>query len=408
MSLETSYSDLFFDSFDERVGRVDLDNLKAETLVYGAKTANLNALSLVLNQITHRIVEIPDYIGIPVSIYIKWRDGLDVREDLMPFYNWICERRVIVRSSAVFSEDGEDLTGAGVYESKTLTGVASFEDFCEAVFEVYRSVDSEFAVKYREEHGIEEELMGITLQQLESGVRGTVNTVLCQVPDLLEFDVGAVALMNRDELINASVSGERINRNNHDKLYHITPDSGRMPLYSVNHAAIVCMLIERWYDRPVQIELVLHRDHYLKIVQVRPLPKIYSERNTVTFPDEPHVYRGRAVGVGDEVLRVLDWRRDSTPESHGVTIYQSTEHFGSMGVRRPNLPKSGGAIVLQPNERRDRGHVETLCAEKRLLAICPRDLDDCDWEGAEALLKEIDNGRKKFRLVLNGIEGRVY
>ena len=51
----------------------------------------------------------------------------------------------MIRSSAVYSEDGDEITGAGVYQSVALEGDSTFEDFV-GVTEVYESCNSESAL----------------------------------------------------------------------------------------------------------------------------------------------------------------------------------------------------------------------------------------------------------------------
>gem|GEM_PF-6442123 len=55
-------------------------------------------------------INIPAYEKIPVSIYKKWKNNENIDSDLETFYNQINEKKVILRSSAVFSEDNENST----------------------------------------------------------------------------------------------------------------------------------------------------------------------------------------------------------------------------------------------------------------------------------------------------------
>jgi len=58
--------------------------------------------------------------------------------------------------------------GAGIYQSVKLKNV-SFESFCNAVEEVYKSYDSEVACNYRAQNNIAEEYMGLVIEPYISG-----------------------------------------------------------------------------------------------------------------------------------------------------------------------------------------------------------------------------------------------
>lgn len=399
----------FWRRFAETVGLADLEAIRAKTQMFGAKFANLDEMRQALGKLNMSNVEIPDYIGIPVSVYLKWRDGGDIRDDLRPFYEWIDNRSMMVRSSAVFAEDGGELTGAGIYDSKILFMCSGFDNFCSMVYEVYRSVDSKKAVEYRQTNDIPEEHMGILLQEIGTGLSGTVNTVLYQVPDLMEVRFKNIAqLIKRREFEDFVISGgdARVARLNSPRFLHHNADWLVVGFYGIFDLAVFCTLIERWYGQPVQIEFSIgNEDRTIYIFQIRPLPRRYQETNKVEFPDEEPLYTARAIGVGDKVLEVLDGNMSDTSKKDGVVVFNDTEECGGLGDRMYYLPRSGGVILLNPSAL-GRGHIETLCAERGLLCICPfaQDFDEVGSVFLSTYLKE----HKNVRLVLNGLEGRVY
>jgi phosphoenolpyruvate synthase/pyruvate phosphate dikinase len=63
----------------------------------------------------------------------------------------------MVRSSAVYSEDSEKTSGAGIYES--VGDIQSLDDFKKAVQSVFESVESEKAKAHRKMFNISEEYM---------------------------------------------------------------------------------------------------------------------------------------------------------------------------------------------------------------------------------------------------------
>lgn len=87
-------------------------------------------------------------------------------------------QHIIIRSSAVFSEDNDQTTGAGIYHSEPLLGKYTFKDFCTAIEKVYISCDSENALLYRQKNNIGDEKMGISIQKY-------IHSTLCQVNSIM-------------------------------------------------------------------------------------------------------------------------------------------------------------------------------------------------------------------------------
>jgi hypothetical protein len=79
-------------------------------------------------KIDHRFdfIEIPEFNLLGVDVYKQWLLGEAIRDELKEFYTG---GALMIRSSAVYSEDGEAMTGAGVYQSVALEEDSTFEDF---------------------------------------------------------------------------------------------------------------------------------------------------------------------------------------------------------------------------------------------------------------------------------------
>jgi hypothetical protein len=318
------------------IGTVDREELERQTRIYGAKGANLEVAKTVLAKLkesqlvaemNYIDVVIPDFERIPVEVYRKWKRGESITDDLKPFFDWIKGRCVMVRSSAVFSEDGDENTGAGIYESTKLDAGKSLEDFEKSVIAVYESVDSDNAKKYRAERGItEDEEMGIVLHEFvdscpENGDKGYVNSVVKQVPALMDIslDNGMRPVINRNELMEIGVGAGKDDR----KLFHYTPDCSRYG-HEYSHrfrepvvgVSLVAYLLEKYYGQPLQIEFIFseyegevrsfNNSKRINLLQTRSLPKNFMEPAQVEFPhDKTPLFEGRALGIIDATLPVL-------------------------------------------------------------------------------------------------------
>ena len=102
--------------YRELMGHLDRERLKADTLMFGAKGANLMVLQSLLPAINQIMagVEVPLFNLLSVELYRKWKVRESIENDLRGFYDDMADKDIFVRSSAVFSEDEESSTGAGI------------------------------------------------------------------------------------------------------------------------------------------------------------------------------------------------------------------------------------------------------------------------------------------------------
>jgi hypothetical protein len=371
--------------FQETVGLIDKERLREETKKYGAKGANLQMILEVIQaiqNITWSLDEscfIPDFERIPVSVYRKWKNGESIRSELEPFFAWINQRNVMVRSSAVYSEDNEETTGAGIYESLSLDEGVTIDDFESAVVSVFKSVDTDEAKKYRAQNGVQLEEMGIVLQESVSYFsnhdKGYVNTVLKQVPQLMDivFESGFRPVLRKN-----AIEHKCANASEEQSLFHYQIDWHKYDdSMSIERLAMLSFLLEKYYGQTLQIEFILaekedqhsySRGKQIAILQTRFLPKKFSESAQIEFPQKELLFEGRALGITDTILDILPNYKDNS-EHEGVVIFESSR-FGSMGHNFSdyNFPKKGVVVVLGPSIE-NFGHIETLCAEKGLFLI---------------------------------------
>jgi hypothetical protein len=166
--------ELFLDIF-EQLPHADWSEVAHDRTTYGAKGALLRALTKGA-EVLRPFLEgaglgyvVPDFTLIPAAAHDHARHDPSVSEEVRTGYQWIEGRSVMIRSSAVYSEDGEHL-GAGVYASYRLPKNASFELYCEAIKEVYASTETPLAQEYRRQIDFSgDEKMGIIIQEYQEG-----------------------------------------------------------------------------------------------------------------------------------------------------------------------------------------------------------------------------------------------
>lgn len=412
-------------AIQERVGHFDLENFEKEKEVYGAKGAFLGVIDKLKEDDYFRDMLVADFLRIPTDIFTKWKNGESILNDLLPFYDEFIkthkDQKVIVRSSAVYSEDNENSTGAGIYKSIVLSPNASRMDFVKAVLEIYKSVDSEMAVKYREEKSIsQEEKMGIVIQKhVDSSeeTKGYVNSVMHNVPELLDivYENGLRPAIVKSQL------AEMVDLHDARNIFHYQFDLNRKFTHLIEELASLTLKLERYFGFPIQIEFIegdREEDFGTFILQVRFLPKDFSKKIDIRFPEGLEtIYEGRGLGALDMELNVLDNSADNS-ENEGVVIFEKSK-FTTTGFEdrvMRSLPKSGAVVVLG-GSRSEGGHIETICAEKGVAVIFS---DHIDYSSDRMLMAGLSNERvgmsrvsnlqgfTKVRVVSNGLEGKIY
>jgi hypothetical protein len=394
---------------------------------FGAKGANLMLLVEALDTLKSLNIdtdflgplpEVPEFSLAPTSLYLKWKNGELTDDDLHPYFEFTKnllkpngeKDSCIVRSSAVYSEDGEELTGAGKYRSVVVDGNWDFAAFKKAVEEVYESVESTEAIDYRKSNGIEIEEMGLVVQRYIPGERGYVNSQLAGNSKLIEIKTARSRnFVNRHNM--SFLLGMNIQHANaqfgyfdiFDKVHHFPPDEMLVNEDGLVNVAKYALIIEKLWGRPVNIEFV--EDLGVRsFVQVREIPKrALLGTEAVEFPNEDPIHTDAAINSGDLELEVLN-DQDDISQKRGVIIIESNMLLSESDVS-PILPREGAVIIADgegPN-----GHIQTLCAELGLICLFPptgyyNSHKALDYQN---LLKLVG---KKLRVVANGMEGRVY
>lgn len=395
-------------------------------LIYGAKAANLIILQGVIEDINNLYDEddpklrIPEFQEVPASLYVEWKSGMSIDKKLLSYYKKVqafnqtdYTAGVIVRSSAVHSEDGERVTGAGIYESvPILYDDLNFNKFKSAVIEVYKSTDSEKAKAYRREYGIKDEQMGIILQNYLLGDNeGYLNTQMPGVTGLTEISTrksrNFVKHKELDFYLASFIYAEGFK-----EAHHFPPDSEKVVPQALLALAQRASILERLWGNNIQLEFVTSDDafgraKYINLVQIRDIPAFQkTESKKIVFPKTKPLHMDASIGIGDMKLNILS-THDNNSDKTGLVVLAENEKWSIFGDDRV-LPGKG-AVIIQSSWGAN-GHIQTLCAEKGLVCVFPGDLSGSDYQGEKPRIRHYKKfiDEKQVRVVSNGLEARVY
>lgn len=424
--------------------RGDMDRLEGLRQSYGAKAANLMVfaehLELLRNTAGEKYyqqeIDIPPFIPVDTSLYELWQHNTAMFEEQLAELNAaalklvtneskfdedgypIAEipRVVAIRSSAVRSEDGEDMTGAGVYDSVA----ADPRDpvaFRQAIEKVFASTNSPRAVQYRKQHGIDGEQMGLVIQQYCDSLsdhwedKTPIGTVDSQAshPNLMVVETQHGGLL----FDKTKVTEHLFTSVESAKILHSIPDHtvdgiGGHSTRNTHSAVHAALLAEQFFGKPVQVEFYGNN-----ILQVRPLPKksLESSGRQVEFPShiEP-IDWCRATGVGDVTLKLLDEYHHNGDDA-GVVIFWSENKFTIAGVMGNHqgedaLPREGAVIIV--NNDGYSGHAQMLCREKGLICLFPDVGVEMKIGDVLRELRRSGANEPMLRIVSDGYKGAVY
>lgn len=423
----------------EKVVNFDRDYYEQLRHVYGAKAAGLFVLSEAAEAFYAAVDEddriwgrhdvatitIPKFTATPVDLYNMYRSKDERYENYLEHIRQqaiaISADRydpetfrplVIIRSSAVFSEDGVDASGAGVYKSTTVDPRDSGE-FKKAVEAVFASLGTKEAQDYLSEKGIDSEQMGLVIQQYieETMARNKSSTyghIQSSDPlgrfSTLSSDAGELQF-GRESLeefyMKAPPAG------NTQPTFHYTPDHRSAIAQFCRQGAQVAnaaLFAEKLFGKPVELEFAFDSSNTAYIVQVRPIPH-QEGVSKVEFPtDVEAIIECRAVGVGDVVVAVND---DNEYDGNEITfdwVDNESEQGGSVGWR-----KTSKSVFVIGHNNGQSGHIQMMAREHGQICLFPKAQTSLPNDLMREILTDDDQDRKRlFRVISDGYRGAIY
>lgn len=379
---------------------------QALTLEYGAKAANLLVIDRLFKHITDRlestvrrtefknILVVPPFITIPTSRYEDWQrtGSLDDAAQQVKTFLLDHTQPCIIRSSAVYSEDGEHM-GAGVYESVTLPANPTDAEITAAISRVYRSVDHPTAQAYRRQVGITEaEKMGLVVQEMafpDTGYSpGFANSQASHNRRLAEFTLvkpdGALYFSLRRAGVLAEIGIDSF-ADGEEKAprFFVPPDINRLNVHTTWEISQLLAFSELILGKTVQIEFAVAEREGARLLQARPLASDWlNEAPFAGFPtDRTPNHRGRSAHVmnGTEATVLNRFKPEPVQEP---TLYVFDSSFSasnlveklrlSLGNLTEADKQNMHVLIIQPPGGQGNtgfGHLETLFTELKIPLI---------------------------------------
>jgi len=367
---------------------------------------------------------------IDIKLYKSWKNWENINNKIENLYNECVEyfdqenakddngrnklpkeiEWIMVRSSAVNSEDNKKTSGAGIYES--FWDIQSLEHFKEAVVKIFESVDSKKAIAHRKEYWIKEEFMGLVIMPYINSDSPDclwyVNTSRVGKPHLLDIKDGKWRTITLEkDLIPADLDEMHLSRYV-STLQNIDLDEStgfRISNSGFSKNMELIYFMEKFLKIPLQFEFVStndrtswygSKDWEVYIVQMRPLN--YSDISTKipTFPSENHIHEWRSVIPWDIIVDYDELK--ITSSSHQATIRRAMSDSSSLDIISRDLYK---AVIIYDWFSTETWHIETLCTEKGIICITN---DPTKEDYSEENLWKY----KKLRIVSDWEIARVY
>jgi len=378
-------------------------------------------------------------------------------------------KNVMVRSSALISEDNNKFSGAGIYDSFEISSKnLSPQSILNAVLKIYSSVDSERAVQYRKSNGLDDERMEVVVQKLEEGYNGVAMSRLQARAGIIPVSwselrgavVGSANVKDRGKVHTSYFTP--INEYPACSLYRNIFQTTNIPLWQTEciEDTILPIVenIKKRYNKEFELEFVVNLpDRYksyevkgvkpvVHLVQIRPLTNIQDKK--VEFPNKESLMEAKlCMGVGEYIGSwfIPEQIREGWNEpqhyayastSLDQTIPKSLEQFASiLGNKTPKdydkLTPNKKAIVLTkyvfPGQ-----HALSIANEKRLICLLGEmedELSDEEFQRQHGFTRTMVErlgpegkailSRPAFKVPLNkvgnyihivsdGLKGRVY
>ena len=413
---------------------LDFDAQKFEQLrhEYGTKAASLlmfDEAMTAFRSVADREYEaadisVPEFIAVPVRLYQMYKDTdegyelylEDIRQQAIivsdDSYDPELHRPLVaIRSSAVFSEDGDEASGAGVYASLA-ADPRDPEAFKMAVEAVFDSLETEEAQTYLADKGIDDELMGLVIQRYIEGtqVHGKSRSAYGYIQSSdhsgrvmpLSSETGELVF---DRKLVEKLFMTRSSVGNDQPTYHYVPDHDSAIAGFAQqgaHIANAALFAEKLFGKQVELEFAFNQSSTAYVLQVRPLPHQELPESIVFPTDIEPVLECRAIGVGDVVVTVRD-EEDYQDGELRFSVVDTESQTGHTLWRSTDI-----VFLIEYNDGKS-GHVQMLARERGQLCLYPDALVRLPTDTVNGLVSDPKQQReRKFRVVADGYRGAVY
>jgi hypothetical protein len=230
---------------------------------------------------------------------------------------------VMVRSSALLSEDGDKISGAGIYDSFEINEEdLSPRTLAENVLNVYASVNSSRAREYRKINGLGDEQMEVVIQELSDGYNGVAMSRLQARNGIIPISwselrgavVGSANPEDMGEVYTAFFSplnNKRYIKGAHKLIFQSEDAKFSHTNYIEQNIVPLIGNIKERYGKEFELEFVIalpsrimFHDNgdkpIINLVQIRPLINIQDKE--VVFPKKKSIMEAEyCMGIGEYI-----------------------------------------------------------------------------------------------------------
>lgn len=345
-------------------------------------------------------------------------------------------RAIAVRSSAVVSEDSDEHSGAGLYDTHFLGGrqqkPVTPQNLFDAVLKVYSSVNNPAAVRYRKENNLGEERMAVIVQEMAQGYNGVAFSRMPWRKDIVpvswSWKTGAVVGSSsyKDiQIAHFAYRGDKADMGREEKkwetIFSKDFNSGsHVEAIRFNFLPLIYRIRKR-YGREFDLEFSLSlpsnpyakssdlQKHNLdiKLLQIRPLTNIND--NIVRFPHRKAIFEANNVmGAGEYIG---PWAKPIRDVNLG---WHEPEHYAFVAYKlEQSLPNLGTGLNLNeitPNKRaiiltgpfNPGTHALTIAHERSILCLIG------DYGGESIFDSDNRNAPNYIHIVSDGLRAKVY
>lgn len=365
-------------------------------------------------------IELLPSLEIDTELYKSWVSGKNINSELEEIYerarnelfqedredetDYISRKKwlpkeisgLIVRSSAVYSEDSEKTSWAWIYES--VGDIYSVDDFKRAVQLVFESVESEKAQAHRKAFDIPEEYMWLVVMPFMHSTQKSmwyVNMARPWKSNLVDIkDMSGKHAVLQKDLLPIDLVTELHFWTFISHMYQVDTRSSevwfQMSDMWLASSLKTMFFLSQYFSYPLQFEIISEssmRRERVFIVQMRPLNFQNQNLCIPEFPNQEPIYEGNAIVACDKIINVEDIliRRNSWEATIRWTL-DSIEDYE--------------AVIITDGFSVAAGHIETLCSERWIPCICENRFEQA---------RELDlSPYKQVRIVSDGEVARIY
>ena len=324
-------------------------------------------------------------------------------------------KAISVRSSAVVSEDNENISGAGIYDTFFLDAEQiTPKNLLEKVLQVYASVNSERAIAYRMENGVKGEQMAVIVQKVVEGYGYAHGVVKSRLParagviPVSWSDVRGAVVGNLPAKIHTAYFHATKKMHYGNKCIFMTEDALYEKMYALDSLLVSFIpLLRKRYGREFEAEFAFDFEgRRVYLLQIRELTNIQDKQ--ISFPKNKRALfvTNICIGAGEyvgETRFIEDIYEGWDEPEHYVYIAPILRQSGRIDINYDELTPKKRAMILTHQSNPD-AHALNIANERGLLCICA----DVVSSKQEACYERLKRAGPYVHIVSDGLQGKVY